>query len=98
MAEGFFGTIALHGCRVPAVGLMGTSISETQIGLLEAHCPALRFITLCLDGDDAGRKASEIVAAQLARHWWVRIARLPDGMQPDALPEDELLAALGRKR
>jgi hypothetical protein len=38
------------------------------------------------------------VAAGLARHWWVRIATLGDGMQPDTTMEAELLAALGRAR
>jgi DNA primase len=73
-------------------------VSEQQIALLRTHCPALRFVTVCLDGDDAGRKASELVAAQLSRHWWVRIATLGDGMQPDTAPEADLLAALGRRR
>ena len=43
----------------------------------QEHCPALRFVTVCLDGDEPGRKAGETVAARLARHWWVRIASLP---------------------
>jgi DNA primase len=101
IVEGFFGAIRLYGSlrpRIPAVALMGSSISEEQLSLLRAHCPALRFVTVCLDGDDAGRKASDLVAARLARHWWVRIATLGDGMQPDTAPEAELLAVLGRKR
>jgi DNA primase len=101
ICEGFFGAIRLYGSlrpRIAAVALMGSSISNQQIALLRTHCPALRFVTVCLDGDDAGRKASELVAAQLAKHWWVRIARLPDGMQPDTVPQDDLLAILGRKR
>ena len=101
IVEGFFGAIRLYGSmrpRIPAVALMGSSISDQQIGLLRTHCPALRFITVCLDCDDAGRKASEHVAAALARHWWVRVATLGDGMQPDTAPEADLLAALGRAR
>src|SRR4051794_21911732 len=101
LVEGFFGAIRLYGAlrpRIAAVALMGSSVSDEQVSLLLAHCPALRFVTICLDGDDAGRKASELVAAQLSRHWWVRIATLPDGMQPDTAPQDDLLAALGRRR
>ena len=33
MVEGFFGAIRLHGERVPAVALMGGSISEEQVEL-----------------------------------------------------------------
>ncbi len=99
VVEGFFGAIRLHGSlRIPTVALMGSSVSDEQLSLLRTHCPSLRFVTVCLDGDDAGRKASELVAAQLAKHWWVRIATLPDGMHPDTTLEAELLAALGRKR
>src|SRR4051812_31326182 len=99
IVEGYFGTIRLFGAlRVPTVGLMGASVSDRQIELLKEHCPALRFVTVCLDGDEPGRKASETVAARLAAHWWVRIALLPDGMQPDTAPAEVVLATLGRTR
>src|SRR3954452_120759 len=99
IVEGYFGTIRLFGAlRVPTVGLMGASVSDRQIELLKEHCPALRFVTVCLDGDEPGRKASETVAARLAAHWWVRIAHLPDGMQPDTAPAEVVLATLGRTR
>ena len=46
VVEGFFDAIRLHSLRVPAVALMGSSISEEQVALLSAHCPALRFLTI----------------------------------------------------
>src|SRR3954453_550870 len=101
LVEGFFGAIRLYGSlrpRIAAGAVVGSAVSDEQLSLLREHCPALRFVTVCLDGDDPGRKAAELVAAQLARHWWVRIASLPDGMQPDTAPEADLLAALGRRR
>src|SRR3954451_6068959 len=98
VAEGFFGTIALHGHRVPAVGLMGSSISDAQIALLVEHCPNLRFVTVLLDGDEAGRKASKLVAGKLAWHWPVRIGALPQDMQPDTTPLPALMHAIGRDR
>jgi DNA primase len=98
IAEGFFGTIALHGHRVPAVGLMGSSISDAQIALLVHHCPNLRFVTVLLDGDEAGRKASELVAGKLAWYWPVRIGALPQDMQPDTTPLPALMHAIGRDR
>ena len=98
MVEGFFDAIRLHGLRVPAVALMGTSISAEQVALLREHCPALRSLTVLLDGDEAGQKAAPEVAAALARHFWVRIVALPEGAEPDTLPQAELLALLGKGR
>ncbi len=87
-------------CRhlVLAVELMGSSISDAQIALLVEHCPALRFVTVLLDGDDAGRKAAELVAGRLAWHWPVKIGALPEGLQPDTTPEAVLMHAIGRNR
>ena len=96
VVEGFFDAVRLHGLRVPAVALMGTSISAEQVATLERHCPALRSLTVLLDGDEAGRSAAPEVAAALAAHWWVRVAALPEGEEPDTLPQEELLALLGK--
>ena len=55
IVEGFFGAVRLYGSvrpRIPAVALMGGSISEEQVALLLEHCPALRFVTVCLDADE----------------------------------------------
>ena len=97
VVEGFFDAIRLHSLRVPAVALMGSSISEEQGALLQQHCPALRFLTVMLDGDEAGRKQADSVAVYLARHWWVRIAALQEGEEPDTLTQGELERLLGRR-
>jgi DNA primase len=76
VVEGYFGAMRLHGLRLPAVALMGSSLSNEQVALLR-DCPALRFVTVMLDGDEAGQKAGDIVAIQLAKHWWIRIVALP---------------------
>ena len=91
VVEGFFGTIRMHGLRVPTVGLMGTSISDEQIALLRGHCRNLRSLTVLLDGDEPGRDAADQIASLLAHHWWVRIVTLPDGMQPDTADEGLLV-------
>ncbi len=98
VVEGAFAVIRLHGLRIPAVALLGSSLAEEQVALLTAACPDLRFLTVLLDGDPAGRKAAETVAARLTRHWWVRTVALPNGAQPDTLEEEELMALLGRRR
>ena len=97
VVEGYFGAILLHGLAVPSVALMGSSIAQEQIALLREHCPALKAITLLLDGDDAGRKAAETIALRLCPHWWTRIAALPEGAQPDTVEPATLERLLGRE-
>jgi DNA primase len=96
LVEGYFGAMRLHGLRLPAVALMGSSLSDEQVSLLGEHCPALRFVTVMLDGDEAGQKAGDIVAVRLAKHWWTRIVLLPDGTQPDTVETSALEQLLGR--
>jgi DNA primase len=96
VVEGFFGAIRLHGLRFPTVALMGSSLSDEQVALLQAHCPALRFVTVMLDGDEPGRKAADTVAARLAKSWWTRIVHLSDGEEPDTVEPAELGRLLGR--
>jgi DNA primase len=94
VVEGYFGAIRLHGERLPAVALMGSSISVKQLELL-AHANA-RHITVMLDGDEAGRAAAGEVAAEIAHVAWARIVHLPDGEQPDTIDDIELDRLLGR--
>jgi DNA primase len=95
VVEGYFGAMRLHGLRLPAVALMGSSISEEQIALLR-DCPVLRHVTVMLDGDEAGQKAGDIIVARLAKHWWARIVLLPDETQPDTVERSVLEQLLGR--
>ena len=98
MAEGFFGTIALHGHRVPAVGLMGSAISEAQIALLLEHCPALRFVTVLLDGDDPGARRLSTSPLRSQGTGRSGLPPRPHGMQPDTTPLAALMHAIGRER
>src|SRR4051812_14437308 len=96
VVEGYFGAIRLHGLRIPAVALMGTSVSIQQLERL-AHANA-RHITVLLDGDEAGREAAEKVAGSIANVAWARIVHLPDGAQPDTVGPAELERRLGRSQ
>jgi hypothetical protein len=98
VVEGFFSPIRLHGLSVPAVALMGTALSEEQLALLRERCPHLKAVTILLDGDDAGRAATLSIVPRLARHWWTRIAELPEGAQPDTLPHEALVRLLHLER
>jgi DNA primase len=81
-----WGVMRLAQIGVPAVGLLGTSLSPTQTSLLSAR----RGITLMFDGDPAGRRAAREVARRLAPAADVKIAALPDGSDPDDLSDDDL--------
>lgn len=90
LVEGFFGVMRLWDEGFGVVGLMGSSISETQIQLLS------RFdrVYLMLDGDEAGRTASLDIAVKLARSMFVKIVECPDGKQPDTLSAEALAKLL----
>jgi len=92
VVEGYFSVFWLWQCGFRnVVSIMGSSMSERQRQLL---CERFKGVTLFLDGDEAGRKATGELAAFLAPHLWVRAAVCPDGKQPDELPENALRALL----
>jgi DNA primase len=92
VVEGFFDTMKVHqaGFR-GVVGLMGCILSEAQENLLVENFDR---IILLLDGDDAGRAATEDCLRRLARQMFVKAIMLPDGKQPDMLSPEELKGVL----
>jgi DNA primase len=88
LVEGFFGCMKLHQAGYPnAAALMGSSMSESQEELLLA---AFDYVILMMDGDDAGRRCAMKTADRLVRKVFVRMVDLPEGMQPDQLPPEEI--------
>ncbi len=82
------------GLGVAAVALMGRSLSEYQLGLLEAA--GTRYVTLILDGDEPGRQACAAIMGRLATTpLRVRALMLPEGTQPDTVDEMVLREFLG---
>ncbi len=65
----------------------------TQEELLVRHFKAA---CLLLDGDEAGRKATDEILLRIGKRLWTWAAVLPNGEQPDVLTADELAARLGR--
>src|SRR5579864_5756946 len=55
VVEGFFDCMKVHQAGLPAVALMGSSLSQAQEQLLTAH---FKSIHLLFDGDNAGRQAT----------------------------------------
>lgn len=88
LVEGFFDAIRVHQAGLPCVvAMMGCSLSLRQEELLKGYFDS---VVLLLDGDAAGRRASESIAARLVRAFSVRLAVISDGRQPDSLGFDQI--------
>jgi DNA primase len=72
---------------------MGLTLSEAQEQLLRERFPKL---VLMLDGDEAGRRASQQLAARLKGKVLLSIAEVPSGRQPDQLSSEEIGRILRR--
>jgi DNA primase len=96
VVEGYFDCMRVHQAGFPwVVALMGCSLSAAQESGLLHH---FERIILMLDGDAAGRAASESIAVRLSEWRSVQVLRVPDGTQPDQLSYStirELLAVVG---
>ena len=88
VVEGFFDCMKVHQASVRSVvGLMGSVLHEPQ---RQALLERFRQVTLLMDGDPAGRKASAVIAQKLRPHCSVRVILLPDGVQPDQLAAKDI--------
>src|SRR5262249_36561873 len=94
IVEGFFDCLRVHqaGYR-KVIALMGSSLSQVQETLLLAR---FREVVLMLDGDEAGRSATQQVVARLEGRIPLHIAEVPSGRQPDQLPSEEIERILSR--
>ena len=95
VVEGYFDCVRVHQAGFPCVvALMGSSLSAAQESGLRRH---FEGIVLILDGDAAGRAASEVIATRLSGWRSVQVVRVADGRQPDQLSPSairQLLAEL----
>jgi DNA primase len=88
LVEGYTDVLALHQAGIRnSVGIMGTSLTEEQIGELER---VVKVLELCLDADRAGQEAM-LRAARLAagRKLELRVVGLPEGTDPADLVAQE---------
>lgn len=93
LVEGYTDVLALHQAGLSnAVGIMGTSLTEEQVGILER---VVSVLELCLDADRAGQDAM-LRAARLAesRKLELRVVPLPEGTDPADLVERDGADAL----
>jgi DNA primase len=91
IVEGYWSVFRLHTLNVSAVALMGTSLSDIQTDLLRKS--GARQLTLLLDADRAGRKATADLLPRLSSLFFVRTPTLPDGESPDTVSEILLVKA-----
>ena len=83
VVEGYFDCVRVHQAGFPCVvALMGSSLSAAQESGLRRH---FEGIVLMLDGDAAGRAASDVIATRLSGWRSVQVVRVPDASQPDQL-------------
>ena len=85
VVEGFFDCLRVSQAGFESVvALMGTELYQHPAQLLRDR---FRGVVLMLDGDAAGRGARERVTARLRDQCEVRVIGLPEGAQPDQLPD-----------
>lgn len=70
------------------VATFGASLSEEQAALLLSTG---RNIVLMYDGDEAGYQGMRVGAGKLITQAFVRVVKLPIGLEPDDLTQEELL-------
>ncbi len=86
--EGFFDALRLHELGIPAVALMGTSMSDRQQELFALS--GAKRLSLFLDGDEPGREAARELLPRLAGGFFVRDVYFGPNTQPDTVPEADL--------
>jgi DNA primase len=85
MVEGFWSVIRLHEEGIPVVSCFGTSCSDEQASLILKA--GFHYVTIILDGDEAGRKAISEMVTILSSRVYVRSLELPEGEKPDTMSE-----------
>ncbi len=81
LVEGYFDVIALQKIGLPAVGIMGTHISDQQVDLIRRYT---NTVVLFMDGDGAGIKAiAKSIERLRKKNSLVKVIKARDGMDPD---------------
>jgi DNA primase len=91
LVEGFFSTMKITEVGFACLGLLGSTLSEVQEDLL---CSQFTSIVILMDGDEAGRRATDICLTRLGKRTWARAISLPQNAQPDELEGQEIASLL----
>ncbi len=93
LVEGFFDCMKVWQAGYVSIALMGSAMSEAQENMIAEQ---FAEVVVMLDGDEAGRKATEEIIERLQRRVFrVMAVNLPPDVQPDQLSEGELEVLLG---
>jgi DNA primase len=97
IVEGFFGVFHIHQCRYRKVtGLMGSSLSDAHLELIDRHTTPDCHVILMLDEDNSGRAGRDEAAARISKIRFVKTIQFQkEGTQPEHLSTDELKQILG---
>jgi DNA primase catalytic core len=92
VVEGQFDALILsERLNIPVVAVTGGGFNEHHLDLLEKS--KAKSITLCFDGDEAGRSYTRKAIQKCIQrtHWQVRlyVATLPEGTDPDSILKEE---------
>jgi DNA primase len=93
LVEGFFAAMKIAQVGFACLSLLGSSLSAVQEELLGAH---FHSVVLMLDGDDAGRRATDECLTRLGKRLWVRAVSLPQDVQPDHLDPQAIASILAQ--
>ena len=91
LVEGIFDQIKIASFFKHSLALMGSSMSDIQIGKLLKLLPSK--VILMMDGDEAGRKATETIAVKLGKRMNpldIQKVYLPEGWDPDNLTKSQM--------
>ena len=88
LVEGEFDAIYLQEHGIPAVSLLGSMMDDSQKNILIREC---KEVYLSLDGDDAGRRASNRIKEQLRGELFVSDIKLPDNTDPNSIHPESLV-------
>ena len=91
VVEGCFDCLRVKEVGYPCVALLGSQLTREQEELLSNH---FQHIVLLLDGDDAGRGATDDCLKRLGRRLFIKAHELPEGQQPDTLSREDLVMLL----
>jgi DNA primase len=94
IVEGYFGALHMRQLGLPAIALMGNSISPVQVALLNSF-PNLQAATVLLDGGAYNQATTDRLLGIIARHnpkFRLRALALPEGAQPDTVEEAWFIA------
>jgi DNA primase len=94
VVEGFFDCLKVHQAgHGNVVALMGASVSDRQAELLDTY---FRELVGMLDGDEAGQRASQKLAARRWKNLSLSMVEVLSGRQPDQLSTEEIERILSR--